>query len=113
FDLQPFTELGNITCVNNPSVNCIGFISFTTLQSKRIFISKNELVNWNYFPYYGLGCSQDTVKVEDIDKYFQPPGGPYSNSLIGTANGPYILSSVLCVDCTNHGGTTIKPPYWP
>ena len=113
FDLQPFTELGNITCVNNPSVNCIGFISFTTLQTKRIFISKNDLVNWNYFPYYGLECSIDTVKVQDIDKYFQPPGGPYSNSLIGTANGPYLLSSVLCVDCTNHGGTTIKPPYWP
>jgi hypothetical protein len=114
FDLQPFTELGNITCVNNPTVNCIGFISFTTLQTKRIFISKNDVVNWNYFPYYGLECSVDTIKPPDtIDKYFQPPGGPYSNSLIGTANGPYIFSSVLCVDCTNHGGSTLKPPYWP
>jgi hypothetical protein len=113
FDLQPFTELGNITCVNDPSINCIGFISFTTVQTKRIFISKNDLVNWNYFPYYGLSCSVDTVKPEDITKYFQPPGGPYSNSLIGTDNGPYLLSSVLCVDCTNHGGTTVKPSYWP
>lgn len=113
FDLQPFTELGNITCVNNPSVNCIGFISFTTLQSKRIFISKNDVVNWNYFPYYGLECSIDTIPVQDIDKYFQPPGGPYSNSLIGTAMGPYLLSSILCVDCTYHGGSSVKPPYWP
>ena len=113
FDLQPFTELGNITCVNNPSINCIGFISFTTLQTGRIFISKNNVVAWNYFPYYGLGCTIDTVQAQDIDKYFQPPGGPYSYSLIGTANGPYILSSVLCVDCTYHGGSPQKPPYWP
>src|SRR5579863_42663 len=113
FDLQPFTELGNITCVNNPSFNCIGFISFTTLQTERIFISKNNVLNWNYFPYYGLDCAIDTIPPQDIDKYFQPPGGPYSNSLIGTAMGPYLLSSILCVDCTYHGGSSIKPPYWP
>ncbi|HEX3767740.1 MAG TPA: DUF4249 domain-containing protein [Puia sp.] len=113
FDLQPFTELGNITCVNNPSISCIGFISFSTVQTQRIFISKNEVVNWNYFPYYGLDCIIDTIPSQDIDKYFQPPGGPYSNSLIGTAMGPYLLSSILCVDCTYHGGSTVKPTYWP
>jgi hypothetical protein len=113
FDLQPFTELGNITCVNDPTIHCIGFISFTTLQTKRIFISKNDLVNWSYQPYYGGDCLVDTIPPPDIDKYFQPPGGPYSNSLIGTDNGPYLLSSVLCVDCTNHGGTTVKPTFWP
>ena len=113
FDLQPFTQLGNITCVNDPTINCIGFISFTTLQTKRIFISKNDLVSWNYLPYYGEDCVMDTIQQQDIAKYFQPPGGPYSNSLIGTAMGPYLLSSILCVDCTYHGGTNIKPPYWP
>jgi Domain of unknown function (DUF4249) len=111
FDLQPFTELGNINCVNNPDVHCIGFISFTTLQEKRIFISKNEIFNWNYLPYYGE-CAVDTIPPPDINKYF-PPGGPYFFSLIGTDNGPYLLSSNLCVDCTYHGGTTVKPPYWP
>ena len=113
FDLQPFTELGNITCVNDPTIHCIGFISFSTLQTKRIFISKNDLVSWSYQPYYGGDCLIDTVQPPDIDKYFQPPGGPYANSLIGTNNGPYLLSSVLCVDCTNHGGTTVKPTFWP
>jgi len=112
FDLQPFTELGNIKCINDPTVNCIGFISFTTLQEKRIFISKSDLRYWNYNPYYGT-CYIDTIPTADINKYFQPPGGPYFNSLIGTANGPYLLGSTLCVDCTYHGGTTIKPPYWP
>jgi hypothetical protein len=112
FDLQPFTELGNITCVNNPGINCIGFISFTTLQQQRIFISKNQVFGWNYYPYYGQ-CFIDTVKSQDLTNYFQPDGGPYFNSLIGTDNGPYLLSSDLCVDCTYHGGTTQKPPFWP
>jgi hypothetical protein len=111
FDLQPFTELGNIKCVNDPTLKCIGFISFTTLQEKRIFISKNDLYNWHYSPYYGE-CILDTIPTQDINFYF-PSGGPFFFELIGTANGPYVISSKLCVDCTYHGGTTIKPPYWP
>jgi hypothetical protein len=111
FDLQPFTELGNIHCVNNPAVKCIGYISFTTLQEKRIFISKNEVYPWNYDPYYGV-CAQDTIKPTDLSLFF-PPGGPYFNTLIGTDNGLIIFSTNICVDCLYHGGTTTKPAYWP
>ena len=111
FDLQPFTELGNIKCVNDPSTKCIGFISFTTLQEKRIFISHNDLVYWDYQPYYS-DCAVDTVMPGDISRYF-PPGGPYYNTPIGTDNGRYLLGTNQCVDCTYHGGTNIKPSYWP
>jgi len=111
FDLQPFTELGNIHCLNNPSVKCIGYISFSTVQEQRIFISKGQVYPWNYSPYYG-DCSQDTINPNDLTKYF-PPGGPYFYSLIGTDNGAIIFSTNLCVECTYHGGTTVKPPFWP
>jgi hypothetical protein len=112
FDLQPFTELGNIKCVSDPGVKCIGFISFTTLQEKRIFISKNEISSWHYNPYFG-DCAIDTIPPPlDMNKYF-PPGGPYFYSPIGTDNGAFLLGSNLCVDCTYHGGSAIKPPYWP
>jgi len=111
FDLQPFTELGNIHCLNNPSVKCIGYMSFSTVQEQRIFISKNQVYPWNYNPYYS-DCGLDTIPQTDLTKYF-PPGGPYYYSLIGTNNGPYIISTTLCVDCTYHGGTTVKPPFWP
>lgn len=118
FDLQPFSELGNIQCMNNPDIKCIGFISFTTLQQQRIFISKNDLIAWNYQPYYDKCIMQYDVP-DSISTHFQPPGGPYGNSLIGQGLDPvfhmpvYYYSSNLCVDCTHNGGTTVKPSYWP
>jgi hypothetical protein len=112
FDLQPFTELGNIHCMNNPAIKCIGFISFSTVQEKRVFIYSGEVAYWNYYPYYGA-CAMDTVPPAELSKFFQPPGGPYFNSLIGTDNGAVIFSSNLCVDCTDHGGSPIQPPFWP
>jgi hypothetical protein len=112
FDLQPFTELGNIHCMNNPAIKCIGFISFSTVQEKRVFIYAGEVAYWNYYPYYGA-CAMDTVPPAELPKFFQPPGGPYFNSLIGTDNGAVIFSSNLCVDCTDHGGSPIQPPFWP
>jgi Domain of unknown function (DUF4249) len=118
FDLQPFSELGNIQCMNNPDTKCIGFISFTTLQQQRIFISRNDLIAWNYQPYYGK-CILKYDIPELISTHFQPPGGPYGNSLIGQGLDTvyhlpvYYYSSNLCVDCTNNGGSAIKPTYWP
>jgi hypothetical protein len=114
FDLQPFTELGNITCVNNPDVKCIGYISFTTPKEKRIFISKNQVISWNYTPYYAAdSCKLASVPPDNLPSFFQPDGGPYFNSLVGMAVSNYLVSTKHCVDCRANGGTTTKPPYWP
>jgi len=119
FDLQPFSELGNMQCVNNPAVKCIGFISFTTMQEQRIFINKNEITQWNYSPYYEIDepCFVQKALFQDISKFFLPPGGPYGNSMIGQGIDPpfpiYLFSTQLCVDCRVHGGSTVKPAFWP
>jgi hypothetical protein len=120
FDLQPFTELGNIQCVNNPEVKCIGFISFSTLQQRRVFVNKNEIFKWNYFPYYDVKdpCIEYAVYPELVAGYFVPPGGPYVYSMIGqgldtTHSTVYLFSSNLCVDCRVHGGSSLKPVFWP
>jgi hypothetical protein len=104
FDLQPFSELGNIKCLNNPEIKCIGFINFSTLQQQRIFISKNDLIAWNYQPYYGK-CILQYEYPSLISSHFQPPGGPYGNSLIGQGMDTtifhfpvYYYSTNLCVD---------------
>jgi hypothetical protein len=120
FDLQPFSELGNIQCVNNPAVKCIGFISFSSVQKSRVFINKNEITHWSYFPYYNIPdpCIEYGVYPNLIAQYFLPPGGPYGYSMIGqgldtTHSTVYLFSSNLCVDCRVHGGSTKKPDFWP
>jgi Domain of unknown function (DUF4249) len=117
FDLQPFSELGNIQCVNNPDAICIGFISFSTLQKQRIFITKNQVYSWNYYPYYDR-CILNSASPAIISQFFTPPGGPYGYSMVGQGLDSnhatvYLYSSNLCVDCTVHGGITTKPSYWP
>ena len=118
FDLQPFSELGNIKCMNDPDIKCIGFINFTTLQQQRMFISRNDLANWNYQPYYGK-CLLLYDSPFLIYTHFQPPGGPYGNSLIGQGLDTvfhlpvYLYSTNLCVDCTYNGGSPVKPSYFP
>jgi len=120
FDLQPFTELGNTKCLNNPAIKCIGFISFSTVQKRRVFINKNEITEWNYSPYYDNPdpCIEYGVYPEVIAQYFLPPGGPYGYSMIGQGldsnhSTVYLFSSNLCVDCRVHGGSTVKPAFWP
>jgi Domain of unknown function (DUF4249) len=120
FDLQPFTELGNIQCLNNPASKCIGYINFSTLQKQRIFINKNEINDWNYHPYYDAyePCQFLSASPYLISQFFLPPGGPYGNSMIGQGldtlgNTVYFFSTKLCVDCTVHGGSTEKPLFWP
>jgi len=120
FDLQPFTELGNIQCVNNPEAKCIGYISFSSVKEQRVFVNKNEITQWNYSPYYNIPdpCIEYGVYPELIAGYFLPPGGPYGYSMIGqgldsTHSTVYLFSSNLCVDCRVHGGSTIKPAFWP
>ena len=120
FDLQPFSEMGNIKCLNDSNAKCIGYISFSTLQVQRIFIEKNQVYPWNYHHYYDTYdvCVLNSEMPSLISQHFQPPGGPYGNSLVGQGldsnhSTVYLFSTNLCVDCTVHGGSTIKPSFWP
>jgi hypothetical protein len=111
FDIQPYTQLGNMHCVNNPAIPVIGYTSFCTLQQKRIFINYIAVLPWNYSPYYG-SC-EDTTYATQLSQIFPDTGPPYANSLIGTTTAGYVFSTTGCVDCTAHGGTTVKPSFMP
>lgn len=113
FDRQPFTQQGNIHCVNKPGTPVIGYISFSTLQKDRIFISRNDVSNWNYYPYYSECAISSLPPPNDPSVLFPPTGPPFYYTLIGTDNGIYLFSEIRCGDCRNHGGTTTKPSFWP
>jgi hypothetical protein len=115
FDVQPSQLTGNIHSLSNPNESVIGFIQAGTVQQQRIFISNLQLRNWVYYnecpgPDIIVPPIPDSLKV-----YFGGRGyipllenfGPRT-PLFG-----WYANEAGCVDCTEQGGTTQKPDYWP
>lgn len=111
FDAQPSELTGNIRNVKNPNEPVLGFISVGSIQSKRIFIAREQLDNW--LVVKPSPCFQmDTVRTANIRNFANPEymaieeiynGG---GILIGYGGAPR-----RCVDCTIRG-TNIKPSFW-
>lgn len=103
FDAEPSQIKGNIHNVNNPNEPVIGYISACTVQSKRIFISRNNLPDlWK--PAYPYTCQIDSDGS-------QGPGFliPQPNDFVPMSGSTY--TSSICADCTLRGTQTV-PPYW-
>jgi hypothetical protein len=107
YDIIPSSIQSNISCIEKPDENVLGYFSVSAVKSKRIFIndqfrgmpdlySNCEHVRVNYFaPIADLGISSWVI----IDVPSPPP--PYK-----------ILTYIKgCADCTVRGSTT-KPAYW-
>jgi hypothetical protein len=111
FDAQPTQLVGNIHSISNPSEVVIGYITASSVQQQRIFISNNQLNNWNWF-YNGVDCS--LISIDQNPNYFLVYDYP------DTSYAPYYfispgsiqLAKKVCVDCRLRGGTTNKPTYW-
>jgi hypothetical protein len=107
FGRQPSELRGNIHCITNPSEPVIGFIGIANRQEKRIWISRQELPDWQY--------AQDCfVKVIPVDsaKFFShlSPVTPVEWGTGGILT--YLGVSPSCVDCTLRG-VNVKPSFWP
>ena len=110
FDPQPSQLTGNIHCVNNPAEPVLGYITASTRQTQRIFVSSGQVGNWNYIPYYGA-CAITSVQNTDILQYF-PIGQQSAFTFIGQNNLLYLMSTPECADCRAHGGSNLKPSFW-
>jgi len=113
FDAQPGQITGNIHSLTNPAEVVVGYISASSLQQKRIFISRSA-IRWYGAPYYSLyGCANQTIPPDSVD-YYLPPTGNRAWVFIGqVSNSPdYIITPKECGDCREHGGSNIKPPFW-
>ena len=110
FDVQPSEITGNIHSLSNPTEPVIGFISASTLQQERIFISREQLSYWGWS--YQCGTPDKVVPSDSIAFYF----GQNGYIPLNQANPPmagWVGNLSNCVDCTLQGGTTQKPSYWP
>jgi Domain of unknown function (DUF4249) len=113
FDAQPSEIIGNIQCVTDPRETVIGYVSASTIEQKRVFVSNASLPGWRLFEY----CTEDTV-VNHPDSIraaystnnlspFSAVYSPFTGSIIG-----YRSSSPPCVDCITRQGINVKPSYW-
>lgn len=124
FDALPSELESNYHCVTNPSELVIGYLSVGNVTSKRIYLTKDELLP-GYGPEYPVACELDTA-YENPQRQGQrtigiliPPTSPYmpvSGLFIPPDNpfgGPnaFSYSTKICVDCTLRGKTT-PPSYW-
>ena len=111
FDAQPSELIGNIHCINNPIEPVIGFISASTVETKRIFIRRGELSSWNS-PSSDFVCTATVLgpNPNEWQPYFS--GGLYAPAYF-VSGGSLAIARAQCVDCTYQGGNTIKPPFWP
>jgi hypothetical protein len=110
FDPQPSQLPGNITCLDDPSEQVIGFISAGKQVSKRIFIRNADLNRtWpreddEAFCVVKSGLIEEMIVALKQDTtfgqaYFITPGA------MAIAKNP-------CVDCTRKGGVNVKPSFW-
>jgi Domain of unknown function (DUF4249) len=118
FDAQPSQLNSNIYCLDNPSEPVLGYLSASSITQKRIFITRTELSYYNYTPYW-LSCQLDTniilgvsaaEKIKDYE-YLAAPGHLFT--LYEVFTGCHSMVPNICGDCREHGGTSVKPAFWP
>jgi len=112
FDGQPSQLNSNIHCVSTPEEPVLGFIQVSTVTKQRMFISKNDLVAWGYTPYWKECVYKGFTDPDSIKVYF-PDDRPRRYVFLGTDLGTYLYTTLMCGDCRDHGGTNVKPSFWP
>jgi len=122
FDAQPSQIAGNIHNVNNANEPVVGYVIACTVQSKRIFISVDQLPN-TWSPIYPYECDIDSewffnphTKQNDVAQNLIPLNSSTIPITTFVAPGGFSVSGYLgveddCVDCTLRG-TKTQPNFW-
>lgn len=107
YDVTPSFIPGNVTCIEDPSQDVLGYFSVSAVSSKRMYISGR----FRGMPDLYSKCPSDTVNdlatVVDLNKK------KWVIESDGLVVPPiYILTSIKgCADCTVRG-TKDKPLWW-
>jgi hypothetical protein len=113
FDAQPSELTGNVHNIANANEPVLGYVSVSTIQEQRIFIP--EPISWIYPALQG--CTEKIVpNIPDSLAFYFSIGYIPVSADVDQATGATVgfFSSVsTCVNCTEQGGTTVKPLFWP
>jgi hypothetical protein len=111
FDLQPTQLAGNIHGISSPAEPVIGYLSACNVQQQRILIRESSLTGWSHNST-AFGCDTTSIPVNSNPFEYNYPDTYYAPWYFIT-NGPLVLASAVCLDCTLLGGTNIRPPFMP
>lgn len=113
FDAQPSEVNGNIHSVSDPNEVVVGYISAASTAEKRIFITNQELISWQYredCPVKKVRNDPDSIRLA-FQHGLLPWDIQYSETIPGEISF-YISSFARCLDVTRRGASLIKPSYW-
>ncbi|HZX59411.1 MAG TPA: DUF4249 domain-containing protein [Mucilaginibacter sp.] len=126
FDPYPSTTLGNIHCLSDAKDAVLGFISVSTVTTKRIFLAGRSLPY--HYPKHVPPPDSDecvagflplepqaTLAAREEQTFFSGDTIPIKvvESLLTFKVTGYTYAPKICVDCRVVGGTNIRPSYWP
>jgi hypothetical protein len=126
FDALPSEIQGNIHSVNNPETPVIGYMSISTVTTKRIYVNRMDLPftpEWRTkYPFEGCRLQkalfEDYLKTNTVESnILNAPNYPVTevaetDPLTGvTAILGYYYTARECTDCTIRG-TIVKPGFW-
>lgn len=123
FDKQPFSIVGNIHNVNDPSETVLGYFQVSAVEEKRIYVIPSELKSLN-LPVYKYDCNRIELGPSD----YPPSAGMTFDKIYNsyTSAGFVFISGVYdmmlnlvklaftsrqCALCTARG-TLNKPDFW-
>ena len=108
FDPQPSTIRGNIYNINDGNDIVLGYFDGSSVQEKRIFISKGEypyFVTPNNYAY----CTDTIVSPSQLRSLIN--SGYMLVGEAATQSLQYQMSSESCIDCRLFG-TNVQPDFW-
>lgn len=114
FDAQPTALTGNIHSVKNPDEVVIGFFSASSVQQKRIFITKYDVTDWHFVDTNRecgiMSIGHFALPDPRFFLYDYPDPDYYPYYFCGSTC--LMIARRECVDCRVKGGTNQKPSFW-
>ena len=112
FDPMPSQVTGNFRNLGNPSEPVIGYFRGGAVQEKRLFISREDLVQ-KLPAYQNFDCTSDkdisTVPTIEALKAVYP-----NFQALYTLGTSIFVAPISCMDCrVGGGGVLTKPDFWP
>ena len=112
FDPLPSQITGNVHCLDDAGEQILGYVGASTVAEQRLFIDRLQLSPLTRFLSSYDDCpALDTIPFKQARVTLNANYVPVYIVLRGKTG--YASGPANCIDCRRHGGTNVKPSFWP